>query len=342
MRCVRIHAHGGLDQLRLDELPEPAIRPDEVRIRVRATSINHMDIWVRKGLPGVRVPLPMIPGVDAAGTVEMVGEAIRHVRTGDRVAVAQGISCGHCVQCLNGNDNLCRDYVLIGEHRDGADAELLVVPARNVLPLSGDISFEGAAASGLVFLTAWQMLVDKARVQPGETVLVHGAGGGVGSAAIQIARLHGARVIATTSSEHKAELARSLGADEVILYTRGELLQEVRRLTEKRGVDVVIDHVGAAVWDASIKSLAKGGRLVTCGATTGYEAATDLRYVFYKQLSILGSTMGRKGDLKKILGFLSSGRLRPVIHAVLPLSEVREAHRIVESGEQFGKVVMTV
>ncbi|MEK6650640.1 MAG: zinc-binding dehydrogenase [Bacteroidota bacterium] len=339
---MRIHAHGGLDQLRLDEVPEPAVRPDEVRVRVRATSINHMDIWVRQGLPGVRVPLPMIPGVDAAGTVETVGETVRHVRTGDRVVVAQGISCGHCAQCLNGSDNLCRDYVLIGEHRDGADAELLVVPGRNVLPLSEDISFEGAAATGLVFLTAWQMVVDKARVQPGETVLVHGAGSGVGSAAIQIARMYGARVIATTSSERKAELARSLGADEVILYTRTELLSEVRRLTEKRGVDVVVDHVGTPVWDVSIKSLAKGGRLVTCGATAGHEAATDLRYIFYKQLSILGSTMGRKGDLLKILGFLASGRLRPVIHSVLPISEVREAHRIVESGEQFGKVVMTV
>ena len=342
MRCVRIHAHGGLDQLRFEDIPEPVVRADEVRVRVRATSVNHMDIWVRQGLPGVRVPLPMIPGVDAAGIVESVGEVVMHVRPGDRVVVAQGISCGHCRHCLNGQDNLCKDYVLIGEHRDGADAELLVVPARNVLALSAEVSFEAAAASGLVFLTAWQMLVDRARIGVGETVLVHGAGSGVGSAAIQIARLHGARGIATTSSDQKAERARACGAHEVILYTKQDLVAEVRRLTAKRGVDVIIDHVGTAVWDASIKSLAKGGRLVTCGATAGYAASTDLRYVFYKQLSILGSTMGRKGDLITILDLLAGGALRPVIHTVLPLSEVREAHRIIEAREHFGKVVMTI
>lgn len=342
MKCVRIHAHGGLEQLRLEDIPEPTFRPDEVRVRVHATSINHMDIWVRTGLPGVRILLPMIPGVDAAGVVESAGEAVRHVKRGDRVVVAQGISCGHCSYCLNGHDNLCKDYVLIGEHRDGADAELLVVPARNVIALAPEISFESAAAAGLVFLTAWQMLVDKAQVKPGETVVVHGAGSGVGSAAIQIAHLFGARVIATTSSEKKADQARLLGASEVILYNREDVLASIRRLTEKRGADVMIDHVGTAVWEASIKGLAKGGRLVTCGATAGFEAKTDLRYVFYKQLSILGSTMGRKGDLLKILQFMLEGKLRPVIHSILPLEEVREAHRIVGSGEQFGKVVLRV
>jgi NADPH:quinone reductase-like Zn-dependent oxidoreductase len=342
MKCVRIHAHGGPEELRLEDLPEPPFRPDEVRVRVHATSINHMDIWVRTGLPGMRVPLPMIPGVDAAGVVESVGEAVRHVKPGDRVVVAQGISCGHCSHCLNGHDNLCKDYILIGEHRDGADAELLVVPARNVIALAPEISFESAAAAGLVFLTAWQMLVDKAQVKPGETVVVHGAGSGVGSAAIQIAHVFGARVIATTSSEKKADQARLIGASEVILYHREDVLSSIRRLTEKRGADVIVDHVGTAVWDASIKGLAKGGRLVTCGATAGYEAVTDLRYVFYKQLSILGSTMGRKGDLLKILQFMSEGKFRAVIHAVLPLAEVREAHRVVETGEQFGKVVLQV
>jgi NADPH:quinone reductase-like Zn-dependent oxidoreductase len=342
MKAIRIHAHGGPEELRLEDLPEPPFRPDEVRVRVHATSINHMDIWVRTGLPGVRVPLPMIPGVDAAGVVDSVGEAVHHVQPGDRVVVAQGISCGHCAHCLNGSDNLCKDYILIGEHRDGADAEYLVVPARNVIALAPEISFESAAAAGLVFLTAWQMLVDKAQVRPGETVVVHGAGSGVGSAAIQIARLFGARVIATTSSEKKADQARLIGASEVILYPREDVLGSIRRLTEKRGADIIVDHVGTTVWESSIKGLAKGGRLVTCGATSGYEAVTDLRYVFYKQLSILGSTMGRKGDLLRILEFLSEGKLRAVIHAALPLAEVREAHRIVESGEQFGKVVLRV
>ncbi|MCU0453999.1 MAG: zinc-binding dehydrogenase [Bacteroidetes bacterium] len=342
MRCVRIHAHGGPEQLQFDDVPEPPVGPDEVRVSVRATSINHMDIWVRQGLPGVRVPLPIIPGVDAAGVVETVGEAVRHVHPGDRVTVAQGISCGHCAACLNGHDNLCKEYILIGEHRDGADAELLVVPGRNIIKLAPEISFESAAAAGLVFLTAWQMLVDKAQVRPGETVVVHGAGSGVGSAAIQIAHLFGARVIATTSSERKADQARLLGAAEVILYNKEDVLASIRRMTDKRGADIVIDHVGTPVWEISIKGLTKGGRLVTCGATAGYEAVTDLRYVFYKQLSILGSTMGRKGDLLKILGLMAEEKLRAVIHADLPLEEVREAHRIVESGEQFGKVVLKV
>lgn len=342
MKAVRIHEHGGPDVLRLEEVPDPAFGTDDVLVRVRATSINHMDIWVRNGLPGVRIPLPMIPGVDAAGIVEKVGESVSHVVPGQRVIVVQGISCGHCVQCLTGNDNLCRSYVLIGEHRDGADAELLSVPSRNVLPLSDAVSYEDAAAVGLVFLTAWQMVVQKGRVQPGETVLVHGAGSGVGSAAIQIARLVGARVIATTSTADKAEKAKALGAEEVILYTQTSVGDAVAKLTGKRGVDVVIDHVGVAVWETSIRSLAKGGRLVTCGATSGYEARTDLRYVFYKQLSIIGSTMGKKGDLITILSLFEQKKLTPVIHDILPLDRVKEAHRIVESGQHFGKLVLRV
>jgi NADPH:quinone reductase-like Zn-dependent oxidoreductase len=241
---------------------------------------------------------------------------------------------------LNGHDNLCRDYRLIGEHRDGADAQYLSVPARNILSLASAISFESAAATALVFLTAWQMLVDRANVKPGEDVLIHGAGSGVGSAGIQIARMLGARVIVTTSSDAKAAKARELGADEVVDYRRQNVLTEVRRLTEKRGVDVVFDHIGAAVWDDSIKALAKGGRLVTCGATSGYEAKTDLRYVFYKQIQILGSTMGKKGDLMTIFGLVERGVFKPVIDRVLPLADAREGHRIVEAGEQFGKIVL--
>ncbi|MEX2191372.1 MAG: zinc-binding dehydrogenase, partial [Bacteroidota bacterium] len=292
-----------MDKLVLEETPTPVPGPGDVLIGIKATSLNHLDLWVRKGLPGVRFKLPIIPGVDAAGVVVSIGEAVSHVAVGDRVVVAQGISCGHCVHCLNGADNLCKDYLLIGEHRDGADAEYLSVPARNVLKLPSAVSFDQAAAGALVFLTAWQMLVDKARVQPGEEVLVVGAGSGVGSAAIQIAKLHGARVIATTSSEEKGAHAKRLGADAVVNYRKQNVPDEVRTLTAKRGVDVVFEHVGAAVWDDCIRSLTKGGRLVTCGATSGHEAKTDLRYVFYKQLQILGSTMGRKGDLIKILRF---------------------------------------
>ena len=256
--------------------------------------------------------------------------------------VAQGISCGHCMYCLNGADNLCKDYRLIGEHRDGADAEFITVPGRNVIKLSDGVSFEQAAAGSLVFLTAWQMLTDKAQVKPGQDVLVIGASSGVGSAGIQIAKLHGARVIALTSSDEKAARAKKLGADEVILRTSQDLVNEVRRLTDKQGVDIVFDHVGASVWESCIKSLKKGGRLVTCGATSGYEAVTDLRYVFYKQIEILGSTMGRKGDLITILRLFEEGSLKPVVDRVLPLSEVREAHKILEEGRQFGKIVLTL
>ena len=342
MKCVRIHEHGGLEKLVFEEIPTPSFKSDEVLVRVKATSVNHLDLWVRKGLPGVRFPLPLIPGVDAAGVVAEQGDAVTHVNPGERVVVAQGISCGHCMYCLNGADNLCKDYRLIGEHRDGADAEFLTVPGRNVIKLSDGVSFEQAAAGSLVFLTAWQMLTDKAQVKPGQDVLVIGASSGVGSAGIQIAKLHGARVIALTSSDEKAARAKKLGADEVILRTSQDLVNEVRRLTDKQGVDIVFDHVGASVWESCIKSLKKGGRLVTCGATSGYEAVTDLRYVFYKQIEILGSTMGRKGDLITILRLFEEGSLKPVVDRVLPLSEVREAHKILEEGRQFGKIVLTL
>jgi 2-desacetyl-2-hydroxyethyl bacteriochlorophyllide A dehydrogenase len=340
MRCVRIHEHGGIDKLVQDEIPVPEIGPTDVLVQVKATSINRLDLWVRQGLPGVKFPLPLIPGVDAAGVVADVGEGVSHMRIGDRVVVAQGISCGHCKHCLDGDDNLCKEYRLIGEHRDGADAEFIVVPGRNIQGLPQNVTFETAAASALVFLTAWQMLVDKARVKQTEDVLVVGASSGVGTAGIQIAKMLGARVLATTSSEEKAARVREIGADEVINYKAESVFDRVRMLTARKGVDVVFDHIGASIWEENIKLLAKGGRLVTCGATSGYEAKTDLRYVFYKQLQILGSTMGRKGDLLTIMNLIGQGKLKPVIDRVLPLSEVRQAHRIVEEGKHFGKIVL--
>jgi 2-desacetyl-2-hydroxyethyl bacteriochlorophyllide A dehydrogenase len=340
MKCVRIHEHGGPEKLIYEDVPVPKIGAGDVLVSVKATSVNHIDLWARQGLPGVRFHLPMIPGVDAAGIVAEKGDAVSHVRVGDRVVIAQGISCGHCKHCLNGNDNLCKNYILIGEHRDGADAEYLSLPGQNVLPLSEKISFEEAAAAALVFLTAWQMLVDKAQVKPGDDVLVNGASSGIGSAALQIAKLFSARVIATTSTDEKAAKARDLGADEVINYNRQNVLDEIRRLTAKKGVEIVIDHVGKSIWDQNIKSLAKGGRLVTCGVTSGHEAITDLRYVFYKQLKILGSTMGRKGDLITIFNFIEQGKLKPVIDRVMPLKEVQQAHRVVEEGKHFGKIVL--
>jgi len=340
MKCVRIYEHGGVDKLVQDEISLPKLGPADALIQVKATSINHLDLWVRQGLPGVKFPLPIIPGVDAAGIVAEVGASVHHLRAGDRVVVAQGISCGHCKHCLDGNDNLCKEYRLIGEHRDGADAEFIAVPARNIERLPESVTFEMAAASALVFLTAWQMLVDKARVKQTEDVLIVGASSGVGSAGIQIAKMLGARVLATTSSEAKAARAREIGADEVINYKAESVLERVRKLTDKKGVDVVFDHVGASIWEENIKMLAKGGRLVTCGATSGHEAMTDLRYVFYKQLQILGSTMGRKGDLMTIMNLIGQGKLNPVIDRVLPLAEVRQAHQIVEEGKHFGKIVL--
>ena len=340
MKCVRIYEHGGVDKLVFDEMDVPPVGPMDVLVRVKATSINHLDLWVRQGLPGVKFPLPLSPGIDAAGIVEDVGTSVHHSKAGDRVVVAQGISCGHCKHCLDGNDNLCKEYRLIGEHRDGADAEYIVVPSRNIVRLPESVSFEAAAASALVFLTAWQMLVDKAKVRQTEDVLIIGASSGVGSAGIQIAKMLGARVIATTSSDLKAAKAREIGADEVVNYKNENVLERVRTLTGKKGVEVIFDHVGASIWEQNIKALTKGGRLVTCGATSGYEAKTDLRYVFYKQLQILGSTMGRKGDLVTIMNLIAQGKFNPVIDRVLPLTEVRQAHQIVEEGKHFGKIVL--
>jgi len=340
MKCVRIHEHGGVEKLLLEDVHTPQVGPNDVLVKVKATSVNHLDIWVRKGLPGVKFPLPIIPGVDASGVVETIGSEVAHVAVGDRVVIAQGIACGHCKQCLNGDDNLCKDYRLIGEHRDGGDAEFISVPSRNVIRLPGSVAFEDAAAAALVFLTSWEMLINKAKVQPGEDVLVVGASSGVGSAAVQIAKLTGARVIATTSSDEKGTKLRALGADEIVNYRTERMLDRVRQLTEKKGVEVVFDHVGAATWEDCIKTMAKGGRLVTCGATSGYEAVTDLRYVFYKQLRIIGSTMGHKGDLITIMSLIGRGLLRPVIDRVLPLEEVQTAHQIVESGAHVGKIVL--
>ncbi len=342
MKAVRIHEHGGIDKLIYEDVPEPKPKANEVLVNVRAVSLNHLDLWIRQGIPGLKIQLPMILGIDAAGVVSEIGSVVANLKAGDRIAVSPGLSCGTCQQCLLGKDNLCREYHLLGEHIDGSDAEYIAIPAANLVPISEKISFEDAAAISAVFLTAWQMLVEKAKVQPGEDVLVLGAGSGVGSAAIQIARLFGARVIATVGSEDKIEKAKAIGADEVINHSKQNILEEVRRFTGKKGVEVVIEHVGKATWMQSILCAAKGGRIVTCGATTGYDAVTDLRHVFYRQLQILGSTMGSKGSSFEIFKHVEAGRLRPVVDQVLPLKEVRKAHQILEERKQFGKIVMTV
>lgn len=340
MKAVIFRQHGGPEVLEYTDVPEPQIRANEVLVQVKACALNHLDIWVRGGLPGIEIPLPHILGNDVAGVVKQVGELVTWVKTGDEVMVQPGVSCGHCEACLSGNDNFCREYDIIGYRRDGGYAELVAVPGVNIVPKPAQLSWEEAAALPLVTVTAWHMLVTRAKVQPGETVLVHAAGSGVGSIAIQIAKLRGARTITTASTDEKLAHARELGADETINYTGSDWPKEVRRLTNRQGVDVVVEHTGAATWPGSIASLKTGGRLVTCGATSGYDGHTDLRQVFYRHLNILGSFMGSKAELLEAMKFVSAGKIRGVVDRVLPLSEARQAHELIENRAQFGKVVL--
>lgn len=340
MKATIFKQHGGPEVLEYTDVPEPAMRADEVLVEVRACALNHLDIFARNGLPGIKIPLPHVLGNDVAGVVREVGELVTWVNRGDEVMVQPGVSCGHCEACLSGRDNLCREYDIIGYRRDGGYAERVAVPGANVFAKPSGLSWEEAAAIPLVMLTAWHMLVTRAKVQTGEDVLVHAAGSGVGSVAIQIAKLRGARVITTASTDAKLEKARELGADETINYTRDDWPAEVRRLTGRKGVDVVVEHTGAATWPGSISALKSNGRLVTCGATSGFDARTDLRQVFYRHLTLLGSFMGSKAELLEAIKFVAAGKLRAVVDRVLPLSEARQAHELIEHREQFGKVVL--
>jgi NADPH:quinone reductase-like Zn-dependent oxidoreductase len=342
MRAIVYSEHGGPEVLRYIEVAEPRLGPQQVLMRVRACALNHLDLWLRRGLPSMQIPLPHIPGSDIAGEVAKVGEGVARVKAGDRVLLAPGISCGQCEQCLAGRDNFCRDYTLFGAGVDGGCAEYVASPAVNVIPIPAKLTFEEAAAIPLAFLTAWHMLITRAQLRPGETVLVLGAGSGVGSAAIQIAKVAGARVIATAGSEAKLRKAKELGADDWIDHSGQDIAQEVKRLTNRRGVDVVFEHVGAATWEKSIRSLAAGGRLVTCGATTGYEGKIDIRYLFTRHLSILGSFMGSKAELYAVLELFERGLLKPVIDRAFPLERCAEAHARLENREQFGKIVLKV
>jgi len=340
VKAAIFQQHGGPEVLEYADVPDPRIRANEVLVAVKACALNHLDLFARGGLPGIEIPLPHILGNDIAGVVREVGELVTWVKPGDEVMVQPGVSCGHCQACLTGQDNLCREYDIIGYRRNGGYAELVAVPGVNIVPKPAELSWEEAAALPLVTITAWHMLVTRANVQPGEDVLVHAAGSGVGSIAIQIAKLRGARVITTASSDEKLAKARDLGADETINYTRDDWPKEVRRLTNKKGVDVVVEHTGAATWPGSISSLKNNGRLVTCGATSGFDGRTDLRQVFYRHLSLLGSFMGSKGELLEALKFVREGKIRAVVDRVLPLSEARQAHGLIEDRAQFGKIVL--
>jgi len=342
MKAVVIHQHGDPSVLHYADVAEPQIRPHEVLVRVRACALNHLDLWVRRGLPGVNFPMPHILGSDVAGEIVKVGSAVTTVHIGQKVVLAPGVSCGKCPACVSGNDNRCREFTNLGYLIDGGCAEYVHVPEVNCMPYPENLDWAHAAAVPLVFQTAWHMLINRAQLQPGEDVLVLAAGSGVGSAAIQIARFFGARVIATAGTDEKIAKARELGADEVIHHGIMPISKEVRRLTNGRGVDVVFEHVGTATWDHSIKSLADSGRLVTCGATTGFDAHIDIRFLFIRQLSILGSYMGTKSELRTVMKLVAQGRLKPMVDKVFDLADCMAAHNYLEKSKQFGKVVLRV
>ena len=338
MKAVRFHQHGEVDVLRFEDAPDPPPEPGYAIVRVRACALNHLDLWERRGLERIAFPMPHISGSDVAGEV-LEAEGIA---SGTRVMLQPGVSCGRCPYCVSNRDNLCSGFSPLGYMTDGGYAERVKVPLTNLIPLPPHVDFVHAAAFPLTFLTAWHMLVTLARVRPGEDVLVLAAGSGVGQAAIQIARFLGARVIATAGSDEKLARAREIGAADAINHSTGPFVVEVRRLTHGRGVDVVVEHVGQATWEQSVRSLARGGRLVTCGATTGSAGSIDLRHLFARQLSLLGSYMGAKGELLEASHLFFSGQLAPVVDRTFPLSDAAQAQLRLERREQFGKIVLEV
>lgn len=342
MKAVVFYEHGGPDRLRYEDVAPPRPMPQEVLVRVKACALNHLDLWVRQGIPAYRIALPHISGCDVAGIIAEVGSEVTGLSVGDRVFVSPGLSCWRCELCLSGRDNQCPSFKIVGAQVDGGYAELVKVPEVNAIPIPGALTFEQAAAFPLVSVTAWHMLFTLAGVQPGEWVLVMGAGSGVGSLAIQMAKLAGARAITTVGSEEKRSKAKALGADEVINHTKEDLAKRVKVLTDGRGVDVVIEHIGPAVWEGCLASLAKGGRLVTCGATTGGEVKLDLRVLFSRQLTLKGSYMGTRAELLQAATLMGQGKLRAVIDQVFPLQEARAAQERMLDRQGFGKIVLTV
>jgi NADPH:quinone reductase-like Zn-dependent oxidoreductase len=342
MKAIVFHEHGDPSVLKYEDVPEPHVRAGEVLVRAHACALNHLDLWVRRGLPGVPIPLPHIPGSDIAGEIVKLGQGVTTVRVGQKVLLAPGVTCGKCPACISGNDNRCREFTNLGYIIDGGCAEFVRCPEVNCMPYPENLDWVHAAAIPLVFQTAWHMLVNRAQLQPGEDVLILAAGSGVGSAALQVAKFFGARVIATAGTDEKLKRAKELGADELINHSVMPISKEVRRLTNNRGVDIVFEHVGSATWEHSIKSLAAGGRLVTCGATTGYDVKLDMRFLFTRQLSLMGSYMGTKTELRTVLKLVEQGRLKPIVDKVWPLQDAALAHEYLEQNKQFGKVVLTL
>ncbi len=342
MRAITIHRHGGPEELRLDELPELTAGPRKVVVRLKAAALNHLDIWVRVGIPGLKLTFPHIMGSDGAGIVHETGEGVERISPGDRVLMDPGISCGRCEFCERGEESQCIEFHLLGEHVDGTYADFAVVPEGNLHPIPSHLSFEEAAALPLVYLTAWRMLINRARLSANEDLLVVGVGGGVASAAMQLGLEMGARVIATSGDPKKIEKALELGVHHAFNHHECDIAAEVKKFTNGRGVDVCADSAGAATWQKSLQCLVKGGRLVTCGATTGPIGETDIRRVFWNQLSILGSTMGSRKDVLDMLRFVEEKGLIPIIDTRYPLEEALDAHNKLVRGEQFGKLVLTI
>jgi NADPH:quinone reductase-like Zn-dependent oxidoreductase len=340
MKASAFTRHGGPEVLEYRDLPDPVPGPGEALVRVRACGINHLDLWVRAGLPGVVSAMPHVPGSDVVGEIAALGEGVQGLAAGAKTLVHPTISCGECAACAAGDDNLCRRYDVLGRRCNGGYAEYVTVPARNCLPYPERLSWEEAAAAPLVFLTAWHMLAGRAHLRAGEDVLVIGAGSGVGSAAIQVAKLLGARVIATASGAAKLERARALGADELVDHTTEDITARVREITQRKGVEVVVEHAGGRIFEAGVASLAKNGRLVTCGATIGNQVSLDLNQLFGRHLALLGSWMGTRNEMLAVLAQLSGGALRPVLDRALPLAEARAAHELIAGRGHFGKVVL--
>jgi NADPH:quinone reductase-like Zn-dependent oxidoreductase len=343
MKALTLIATGGLQHLRVQELPEPTIQsPGQVLLRVQAAALNRLDLLIAKGLPGIDYSFPHVVGCDAAGIVEEIGPGVTQVRVGDRVMVNPTLSCGHCRACLDGEDSLCPSLRVLGEHGSGTVAEYLVIPAENLGRVPEGMSWPQAAGFSLATLTAWRMLATRAQIRAGETVLIWGIGGGVALAALQIARLLGARTIVTSGVDAKLEAARGLGADAVLNHHSTDVAAEVRKLTGARGADVVVDSVGEKSWQGSLRSLKRGGRLVICGATTGPVVSLDLRKLFWHQWSIQGSTLGNRLEYAEIVRLAGEGKLWPVIDRVVPLREAMSAFELLDRGEQVGKLVIEV
>ena len=344
MNAVYFNQHGPPDVLTYGKFPNPTPGPDDVVVGVKACALNHLDIWIRMGIPGITVPLPHILGADVSGVIETVGSNVKNWKPGQKVLVAPGLSCGTCPHCLAGNDHLCDKYDILGQQSNGGYAEQVKVPAANLLPFPDPLSFEEAAAIPLTFLTAWQLLVTSGNVQPGQTVLVHAGGSGLGIACIQIAKLKGAHVITTVGTSEKAGAfaPRSKGprADEVVNYRETDFRQEVMRITNNRGADLVVDHIGQETFEKSLNSVAKGGKLLTCGATSGRQIQFDLRTLFGRNITVQGTRMGRKSGLTDVLNHVEAGRLTPVIDSVYPLSDAAKAHQRMESRQNFGKIIL--